>query len=226
MSEDDQTDLPQTPLPLFERSISRRSLLAGGALLGAALAVPALGCSSSNGDKSAFSSTSTTAASPTTTAATPTTSGGTGTALPAGATVTTAFTYAMSGGGPAKNPYIAVWIETASGAFVDTVSLWYQSGRGDKYLNDMRAWINASGGRDRTMSSATRTPGSYSVVWDGNDASGARAPEGDYVVCIECAREKGPYEVVTVPIALATSPAQATSADKGELSKISVAYAP
>jgi len=216
----------QTPLPLFERAISRRSLLAGGALLGAALAVPALGCSSSSGDKSAFSTTSTSAAAPTTTAATSGTSGVVGGPLPTGASVTTAFTYAMSGGGPAKNPYIAVWIETKSGTFVDTVSLWYQSGRGDKYLNDMRAWINASGGRDRTMSGATRTPGSYSVVWDGNNASGTRAPEGDYVVCIECAREKGPYQVVTVPITLASSPTQATGADKGELSKISVAYAP
>ncbi len=218
-----------TPLPLFERAISRRALLGGAALLGVALTVPTVACGSSGGDSKAFASTSTTEG-PSTTASPGTTTapsgGGTAAAIPAGATVTTDFTYAVSGGGFAKNPYIAVWVQTASGQFVDTVSLWYQSGRGQKYLNDMRAWITASGGKDLSMSSATRNAGSYSVVWDGNDASGARAPQGDYVICIECAREKGPYQEITVPISIASGPSSANGADKGELSKVSVTYAP
>lgn len=222
-------DLQTTPddgvrLPLFERAISRRSMLLGSAALGAVLAAPALACGGS-GDKAKFD-TSTTAGSPSTTAAASTTTAAAGGAtMPANGEVTIDFTYSFSGG-MAKNPYIAVWIQTAAGKFVDTVSLWYQKGKGDRYLTDMRSWISASGGKDTSMSSATRTAGTYSVVWDGKDAAGNKVPQGEYVVYIECAREKGPYSVVTAPIACGTSAATATAADKGEISKVSVAYKP
>ncbi len=125
-----------------------------------------------------------------------------------------------------KNPYIAVWVETADGKFVDTISLWYESGKNDRYLRDMRAWISASGDTDRSMSSATRTPGAYSVVWDGNDASGQKAPQGEYIFFIECARERGPYEVISQPMTIATAPTTATPANKGEIAKVSMTYTP
>lgn len=227
MADDDVQTAPddRVRLPMFERALSRRSMLVGSAALGAVFAAPALACGSS-GDKAKFDTT-TTAAPPTTTVASPSTTAATanGATIPANGAVTIDFTYAFSGG-MAKNPYIAVWIQTGSGKFVDTVSLWYQKGKGDRYLTDMRSWISASGGKDTSMSSATRTAGSYSVVWDGNDASGARAPQGDYVVQIECAREKGPYSVISVPITCGTTAASATGADKGEISKVSVAYKP
>lgn len=212
---------------LYQRAISRRSVLAGAAALGAVLAVPALACGGKS-DKSTFSSTTqapgTTAASassPTTTKAATS-----GTAIPANGQVAIDFTYAPSGGGMMKNPYIAVWVETAAGKFVDTVSLWYSSGKNERYLSDMRAWISASGGTDKSMSSATRTAGSYSVSWDGTDSAGQKMPQGDYVIFIECAREKGPYEVISQPMSIGTAPATATPADKGELTKVSMTYKP
>lgn len=212
-------------LPLFEKVMSRRSMLLGSAALGAVLAAPALACGGS-GDKATFenSTTTTSAATPTTpTTAAAATNGGT--PIPAGGSVAIDFTYSFSGG-MAKNPYIAVWIQNAAGKYVDTVSLWYQKGKGDRWLPDMRAWTSASGGTDTSMSSATRTAGAYSVVWDGNDSSGKRAPEGNYVVYIECAREKGPYSVISVPITCGAAPASATAGDKGEVSKVAVAYKP
>ena len=212
---------------LYQRAISRRSVLAGAAALGAVLAMPALACGGKS-DKSTFSSTTqapgTTAASassPTTTKA-----ANSGTAIPANGQVAIDFTYAPSGGGMMKNPYIAVWVETAAGKFVDTVSLWYSSGKNERYLSDMRAWISASGGTDKSMSSATRTAGSYSVSWDGTDSAGQKMPQGDYVIFIECAREKGPYEVISQPMSIGTAPATATPADKGELTKVSMTYKP
>lgn len=210
-------------LPVFERALARRSVLLGSAALGVVLAAPALACGGS-GDKAKFDSsvpTSTTAAAPSTTAAIV----NDGPTLPANAAVTIAFTYSFTGG-MAKNPYIAVWIQNAAGKFVDTVSLWYERGKGDRYLTDMRSWISASGGRDTTMSSATRTAGSYSVVWDGKNAAGNKVAQGDYVVYIECAREKGPYSVISVPISCGTAATTATAPDKGEISKVSVAYKP
>ena len=223
---DEQSQADSHPDSLYQRAISRRSVLAGAAALGAVLAVPALACGGKS-DKSTFSSTTqapgtTAAASSSTTAS----SSGAGTPIPANGQVAIDFTFAPSGGAMVKNPYIAVWVETAAGKFVDTVSLWYSSGKNERYLSDMRAWISASGGTDKSMSSATRNAGAYSVVWDGNDASGKKAPQGDYIFFIECAREKGPYEVISQPLTIGASPSSATPADKGELSKVSMTYTP
>ena len=66
--------------------------------------------------------------------------------------------------------------------------------------------------------------GAYSVVWDGKDDNGAAASQGDYFVCIEAAREHGPYELVRESISLGTKPAQKALADKGELTAASVAF--
>ena len=215
---------------LYQRALSRRSLLAGAAAFGAVLAVPALGCGGKS-DKSTFDAgaqSSGGSAAPATTATTATTAKSSSSAapIPANGKVVVDFTYAPSGGGIAKNPYIAVWVETASGKFVDTVSLWYQSGKGDKWLSDMRSWVSASGNKDRSMSSATRTAGSYSVVWDGNDAAGQKAAQGDYVIFLECAREKGPYSVISQPMTLGTAPVAADPAGKGDIAKVSMTYSP
>lgn len=211
---------------LYERAVSRRSILAGAAVFGAVLAVPALACGGKS-DKSTFGdgsqTTATTAASSSSTTAKAAPSGN---PIPASGTVAIDFSYAPTGGGMAKNPYIAVWVETAAGKFVDTVSLWYSKGKNEKYLSDMRSWISASGGKDTSMSGATRTAGAYSVSWDGNDASGQRASQGDYIIFIECAREKGPYEVISQPMTIGTTPTSATPADKGEISKVSMTYKP
>ena len=211
---------------LYGRALSRRSLLLGGAALGAVLAVPALACGGKS-DKSAFDAggQSTTTAAGFTSSTSKSSSGG-GARIPANGQVVIDFTYAPSSGGKAKNPYIAVWVETASGDFVDTVSLWYESGENDRYLRDMRAWISASGGTDRSMSSATRTAGSYSVVWDGADASGQKVAQGEYLIFIECARERGPYEVISQPMNIGTTPTSASPAGKGEISAISMNYTP
>jgi len=76
------------------------------------------------------------------------------------------------------------------------------------------------------MSSATRAAGSYSVVWDGKDASGEKMPQGEYLFFIECAREKGPYEVISQPLTIAATQASASPADKGEISKVLMTYTP
>jgi hypothetical protein len=211
---------------LYDRAISRRSLIAGAAVFGVVLAVPALACGGKS-DKDAFDGATQTSTTSGVGASSTTANASTGgTAIPSSGNVAIAFTYAPTGGGQAKNPYIAVWVETASGTFVDTVSLWYESGANDRYLRDMRAWTSASGGTDKSMSSATRTAGSYSVVWDGNNAAGNKMPQGDYVMFIECARERGPYEVISQPMAIGTTPVTATPSDKGEISKVTMTYTP
>jgi hypothetical protein len=211
------------PDSLYQRAISRRSVLAGAAAFGAVLAVPALACGGKS-DKAVFSST--TQAPGTTAPSGGSSTSATGISIPASGQVAIDFTYAATGGGNAENPYIAVWVETATGAFVDTISLWYSSGENERYLSDMRSWMSSSGGTDRSMSGATRTAGSYSVAWDGKDASGQKMPQGEYLFFIECAREKGPYDVISQPLTIAAVPASASPSDKGEISKVLMTYTP
>jgi len=211
------------PDSLYQRAISRRSVLAGAAVFGAVLAVPALACGGKS-DKAVFSST--TQVPGTTVPSGGSSASATGISIPASGQVAIDFTYAATGGGNAENPYIAVWVETATGTFVDTISLWYSSGENERYLSDMRSWMSSSGGTDRSMSGATRTAGSYSVVWDGKDASGQKMPQGEYLFFIECAREKGPYEVISQPLTIAAVPASASPSGKGEISKVSMTYTP
>jgi hypothetical protein len=211
------------PDSLYQRAISRRSVLAGAAAFGAVLAVPALACGGKS-DKAVFSST--TQAPGTTAPSGGSSTSATGISIPASGQVAIDFTYAATGGGNAENPYIAVWVETATGEFVDTISLWYSSGENERYLSDMRSWMSSSGGTDRSMSGATRTAGSYSVVWDGKDASGQKMPQGEYLFFIECAREKGPYDVISQPLTIAAVPASASPSDKGEISKVLMTYTP
>jgi hypothetical protein len=224
---DEDTPAELHPDSLYQRAISRRSVLAGATAFGAVLAVPALACGGKS-DESVFSSTT---QAPKTTApsgASAATAKGSssGVSIPPRGQVAIDFTYAPIGGGNAENPYIAVWVETAAGAFVDTISLWYSSGENERYLSDMRSWMSSSGGTDTSMSGATRNAGSYSVVWDGKDASGQKMPQGEYLFFLECARENGPYDVISQPLTIAAVPASASPTDKGEISKVSMTYTP
>lgn len=231
--------------------VTRRAMLKRSLILGTVVAVPGLACSSGGGDTQSTSATTTAKAAGTTTApsttakvaSTTTAAGGTssttsaakaagGPALASSAQMKIDFTYAAAAtGGRVNNPYIAVWLEDASGALVRTVSLWYKSNE-SKYLQELRRWYTdnrtrvSAGGTDgtRTASGATRLPGSYSVTWDGKTDTGTQAPQGEYFVCIEAAREHGPYELIRESVTLGTSGLTKALAPNGELTAASVAF--
>ena len=145
--------------------------------------------------------------------------------------MTIAFTFSPTGGGRILNPYVAVWIEDASGALLRTVGLWVKADK-TKYLSDLRRWYSldrariAKGGADTiaSVSSATKVAGAYSVVWDAKNDTGALVAPGTYFVCIEAAREKGPYELIREQVTLGASPLTKALADSGELTGASVAF--
>lgn len=127
------------------------------------------------------------------------------------------FTYAASSQGRVHNPYVAVWVEDADGTLVQTIAVWYeQSGKGTRWLNELRSWYSASGGEALT-SGATRAAGSYSLVWDGTGLDGEPVPAGEYVLFIEAAREHGPYSITSTPITVDGSSFQVSLGDDGEL---------
>lgn len=129
------------------------------------------------------------------------------------------------GGGMARNPYIAVWIEDTDGNLVKTVSLWHLNNGQDRWLSELHRWYAASDGVD-TDSGATRAAGSYTVAWDLTDSSGKAVSDGTYVLCIEATREHGPYSLVTGNLTLKGKSLTQDLDASGELSQVSVDYTP
>jgi len=136
------------------------------------------------------------------------------------------------GRGGVRNPFVAVWIEDSAGHLLKPVSLWYLS-RESRYLQDLTRWSTASSSTTAagtkasidTVSGATRAAGTYSVVWDGTDIAGTRVAQGQYFVCIEAAREHGPYELVRQAITIGAQPFKSTLAANGELTAADVDFA-
>jgi hypothetical protein len=226
-------------LPRFEASQRREFLKRAAAVAGLAL-IPGLAACSKD-DKDTFSTasgSSTTAASKssTTTAAagdtTTSSSGGAAStdALPEGAALDVAFTFTASGGGggPSRNPYVAVWVESAAGDLVANIGVWYNPPKGDRWINNLATWYTAVASTSsdylETTTGATQPAGSYTLSWDGTDATGGRAAQGDYVVFVESAQEHGAHSLTSAPITLGTSGATASPPDDGDLSAVAVTY--
>jgi len=140
------------------------------------------------------------------------------------------FTYTRSAGGKIESPYVAVWIEDADGELLETIALFYeQTRRGARWLDHLDRWFAvdaariAAGGTDNadTISSATRPPGAYDLAWDGT-ATGTPLTAGDYFICIESAREDGPYSLIREPLRLAGTLPPTPLPDAGELSAATV----
>ena len=140
------------------------------------------------------------------------------------------FTYTMAAGGKLERPYVAVWIEDAEALLVETVALFYQQDRrGARWLDHLDRWFSvdaqriASDGIDTaaTVSSPTRQAGEYIVAWDGL-SNGQVVPAGPYFVCIEAAREEGPYSLIREPLDLNGSLPETSLPDDEELSNASV----
>lgn len=138
------------------------------------------------------------------------------------------FTYTQGATGKNERPYIAVWIENAAGELLTTVALWYQQRRrGERWLDHLDRWWDrdqlriAGGGGDTAaaISSATRQAGSYAVAWDGA-VGGTPASPGQYYLCVESAREEGPYSLVREALELVGSLAETALPGNGELSAV------
>ena len=145
-----------------------------------------------------------------------------GTPLGASAQLNVTFSFQASGGMQVRNPYICVWIEDTKGNLVQNLAIWYGQPR---YIQHMNRWYAAevaylnAGGRDNTaaVSSGTRAAGQYQLKWDGTNVNGQRVAQGDYVLCIEAAREHGPYSLITGNITAADKKASFTFPDNTEL---------
>lgn len=98
--------------------------------------------------------------------------------------------------GRSRRPFVSVWIEDQNHVPVRQLALWYNKPR---WLPELRAWYsqqNNTGFDAKTIASATRSPGEYSLKWDGKNDKGDYVKQGKYTVFIEAAREHGTYQLI------------------------------
>ena len=134
---------------------------------------------------------------------------------------------AQPGGSRAKRPYVAVWMEDPEGHPVRTLALWANTGRGRRWLPDLRRFMRgqrAGGGDLTTASSATRIPGRYTLAWDGRDDAGRPVEQGQYFLCVEAAREHGTYQLIREPYTFASRAFKAALPGNAEIAGVAVDY--
>ncbi|MDO7854101.1 DUF2271 domain-containing protein [Hymenobacter convexus] len=98
-------------------------------------------------------------------------------------------------------PFVAVWVVDEKKQPVRQIALWYNKPR---WLDDMRFWyatyydqFAAANSTLSSTASATRSPGKYTLKWDGKDDKGNLVPQGGtYTVLVEVAREHGTHQML------------------------------
>jgi thiamine biosynthesis lipoprotein ApbE len=130
--------------------------------------------------------------------------------------------------GYAKRPFAAVWIEDADKKTVKTIALWYNKGR---WLPDLRDWYRKNGSSIAadpstfvSITSSTRSPGKYTMKWDGKDDKGSVLKAGKYTVHIEVAREHGGYDLLEQELNCANADQQFTLKGNSEVGAVNVEY--
>ncbi|WP_038055438.1 DUF2271 domain-containing protein [Thermus amyloliquefaciens] len=134
--------------------------------------------------------------------------------------------FAYEGGGfRYRAPYVAVYVEDERGNLVRTLGLFLMPGKGERWWNSLRRYFGLSDlERMRTLSGPTRPPGRYAVAWDGRDERGKPVVQGAYHVCVEYAREHGPYELFRERVEIGDKPFQRAYPLQGELKEVVLDY--
>jgi hypothetical protein len=130
--------------------------------------------------------------------------------------------------GFAKRPYVAVWVEDENHAAVRTISVW----RGpDRYLRELKSWYlkyrgvyDADKNALNSVSSATRSAGKYTVIWDGKDDKGNVLKPGKYFIKIEASREHGTYQLMRQEIECDETPKVINIPGNAEISSATLNY--
>lgn len=128
-----------------------------------------------------------------------------------------------------RRPFVAVWIEDKDKVPVRTVALWFH---GPRWLPDLRSWYKGDQLRlladptdlTASVSSATRSPGRYSMKWDGKDDAGAWVKPGKYTILLEAAREHGSYQLIRHETEFPAKPGKTELKGNAEITSASVEY--
>ncbi len=124
-----------------------------------------------------------------------------------------------------RRPFVAVWVEDEDRNPVRNIALWYNKPR---WLHELKTWYNNTrqqeGFDPASIASATRSPGAYTLKWDGKDDKGQFVKAGKYTVVIEVAREHGTYQIMRKEMNFNAKAKQETLESNVEISAASLDY--
>ncbi|MDB5006959.1 MAG: hypothetical protein JWP45_1352 [Mucilaginibacter sp.] len=125
-------------------------------------------------------------------------------------------------------PYVAVWVVDKNKKPVRNIALWYNKTR---YLDDIHVWYDTyyqtfmdDNANVSSTSSATRSPGKYTLKWDGKDDKGKPVNKGTYTIYIEVAREHGTHQLMEKQMDFSGIPKQITLEGNTEIASASLDY--
>lgn len=102
-----------------------------------------------------------------------------------------------------RRPYVAIWINDATGQPVQSLLV---AGDSARWLRELRQWWRKLGRNDDALidaaAGATRKPGRYQLEWDGRNFNGQKVAAGNYELHVEVAREHGGHENLVLPFLL------------------------
>lgn len=134
----------------------------------------------------------------------------------------------MQQAGFAKRPFAAIWVEDADKKTVKTIALWFNKPR---WVPDMREWYRKNGETMKanptsfsSITSATRSPGKYSMKWDGKDDAGNVLPAGNYTIYMEVVREHGGYDLLHQEVECKKKDQSFTLQGSREVSSVVIEY--
>ncbi len=126
--------------------------------------------------------------------------------------------------GNTHRPFAAIWVEDANKVAVRNLALWYNK---TKWVPDLRNWYRINGDKFKeskenyaSVTGATRSPGKYTIKWDGKDDKGNYVPQGNYTIIIETSKEHGTDEIIRQPMELKKAAKKATVAGNVEISNV------
>lgn len=143
------------------------------------------------------------------------------------------FAIHQGSGGRYRRPYVAVWVEDKDGFPVKTMVLWVQStGPGPRWIPDLKRWYKSDRLRKladdkdlvESVSEATRKPGTYTVIWNGEDDNKKLVSSGEYTLYIEAAREHGTYQLIKKKLQLDAQAIQEKLDGNEEIDHVAIEY--
>jgi hypothetical protein len=125
-----------------------------------------------------------------------------------------------------KRPYVAVWVDDASGHLVRGLALWGDKSKYYSDLSTLSSHLNGNFDQLRSVTRATRSAGKYELVWDGLDGNKKPAPPGTYRITVETNQEHGSYAKQSGTIEIGNSATTLTLPATRNFDAVSVRYGP
>ena len=126
--------------------------------------------------------------------------------------------------GNAHRPFAAIWVEDENKVLVRNLVLWYNK---TKWIPDLKNWYRINGDKFKTdknnyasVTGATRSPGKYTIKWDGKNDNGEYVSQGKYTIIIETAKEHGTDEIIRQPMEFKKAAKKATNTGNVEISNV------